>query len=229
MSSLSTEEQVKKLKQPERLSDQISLNFPLECDGWDKERLIRECIERLFKMNNDKKVVDRLAPYFKRERLEVIYAKVKLLQGEDIKDIDTILSTSEIKELKEKKEITILPKTKKCFDVDEDIVLRLKVKNINLINVKVYEVNLEKMFLLEKREIDPTENLAYLHPSKSEVYEVENNKNPFKENYFDLTIPEAVKKRAAYIVDLESESMSSRAYIRKGGITFISRVTTNGV
>ena len=56
-----------------------------------------------------------------------------------------------------------MEKTKKTFEVDDDLVLKLKVKNVSVINVKVYEINLEKRYLLEKREIDPTENLKYLN------------------------------------------------------------------
>ena len=80
--------------------------------------------------------------------------------------------------MKERKEITILGKTKKTFEVDDDLVLKLKVKNVSIIHVKVYEINLEKRYLLEKREIDPTENLKYLNPNSTTVFE-RKNENPF--------------------------------------------------
>ena len=67
-----------------------------------------------------------------------MFARVKLLQGEAVKDAEKILSMEEMRELKERKEITILEKTKKTFEVDEDLVLKLKVKNVGVINVKVY-------------------------------------------------------------------------------------------
>ena len=59
-----------------------------------------------------------------------------------MKEVEKILSMEELRELKERKEITILEKTKKTFEVDDDLVLKLKVKNVSIINVKVYEINL---------------------------------------------------------------------------------------
>ena len=76
----------------------------------------------------------------------------------------------ELRELKEKKEITILEQTKKTFSVDDDLVLKMKCKNVSIINVKVYEINLEKRYLLEKREIDPNENLKFLNPNSITVH-----------------------------------------------------------
>ena len=109
----------------------------------------------------------------------------------------------ELRELKERKEISILEKTKRTFDIEDDLVLKLKVKNISLINVKWDEVNLEKRYLLEKKEIDPTQDLKYLNPNSATVYE-RKNENPFFEEIFDFRIPLPEKKRAVYIVELES-------------------------
>ena len=228
MTNFSNEEQRKRLKNKKVVPDQIRLSFNLTCRNWNSSQLVEKYIERLFRQNSERDIVERLKEYFEAEYLEKMFVRVKLLQGEKVSEVEKVLSMEEIRELREKKEITILEKTKKTFEVDDDLVLKLRVKNVSIINVKVYEINLEKRYLLENREIDPTENLKYLNASSTTVYERKND-NPFFEEIFDFKIPEAQKKRAVYIVELESEGVSSRAFIRKGGIAFISQVLTDGV
>ena len=115
---------------------------------------------------DDGKMVERLKDYFEQKLIDETHARVKLLQGAAIRVAEDVLSSDEIAELRDKKELTILPKTKKHFKVEDDIVLNLKAKNIASMQVKVYELNLEKICLLEHRRIDPQMSTSYLHPTR---------------------------------------------------------------
>ena len=70
-----------------------------------------------------------------------------LLNGGEISEAEKTLTNDEIKKIKERKWLEILDKTQKKFRVDEDIELKLKVKNISEVRVKVYRVNMEKVEL----------------------------------------------------------------------------------
>lgn len=97
-------------------------------------------------------------------------------------------------------------------------MLSLKVKNVKVIRVKIYEIDLEKKNMTTTVYSDfGSENLSYLEPVSSFVKEVENS-NPFKESYYDMPIKEIGKKAGAFIVDLEGDGILSRAAIRKGAM-----------
>lgn len=72
------------------------------------------------------------------------------------------------------------------------------------------------------------QDLSYLNPTESFIYEVDSS-NPFKEEYYDIKVEQIGKMRGMWIVDLEADEMSSRAVIIKGGITTIQKTTTNGL
>ena len=228
LTSLANEKQQKLLRGKKGLADQVELDFELACRHWDNNELAREYIKRLIGKNEDMRIVEKLKNYFQQEVIDKTYVRVKLLQGADASIAENVLEPEEVAELRERKELTILAKNKKFFDVEDDIVLSLKVKNIAFIKVKLYELDLQKLYLLEKKGIDAQMSTSYLHPTR-ETEQVVERGSGFVEKVVDLKIEEEQKKRAVYIVELESESVSSRALIRKGGIAFIKEVKTDGV
>ena len=62
-------------------------------------------------------------------------------------EAEKTLTNDEIKEIKDRKWLEILDKTQKKFQVNDDIELKLKIKNISSVRVKIYTVNLEKVEL----------------------------------------------------------------------------------
>ena len=71
------------------------------------------------------------------------------------------------------------------------------------IAVKVYKIDLEKRYL-ENIAWDPQQELSYLYPTHSFVYEV-NNSNPYKETYYDIVVDQIEKTRGMWVVELEGE------------------------
>lgn len=51
--------------------------------------------------------------------------------------------------MKDKKQIRILASNPKKFKVQDDVKLDVSIKNVKTINIKVYELNLEKHLLGE--------------------------------------------------------------------------------
>lgn len=70
-----------------------------------------------------------------------------LLNGGSAVEAEKTLTNDEIKEIKDRKWLEILDKTQKKFQVNDDIELKLKIKNISSVRVKIYTVNLEKVEL----------------------------------------------------------------------------------
>jgi len=57
--------------------------------------------------------------------------------------------------------------------VKEDVVLKLKLKNIRTITAEVYELSTEKHYLSSDSDIDDTANLDFIQPLKKVAREVE--------------------------------------------------------
>ena len=64
ITTFSNEEQRKKLKHKKALVDQLQLRFNLEGRNWNSNRLVEKYIEKLFRQNSDRKIVERLKDYF---------------------------------------------------------------------------------------------------------------------------------------------------------------------
>ena len=93
--------------------------------------------------------------------------------------------------------------------------------------VKVYHLNLTKHYLENNTEIDPTQNLSYLYPNHSYHYEISND-SPCIVSHHEIKIEGIAKKRGVWIVELEGEGISSRAFLRKGAIGSSSVHTSVG-
>jgi hypothetical protein len=107
------------------------------------------------------------------------------------------------------------------------VELKVRVKNINNIHVQIYKIDLEKHFTENESEIDQTQNLSYLQPNYSYNYTTDGS-NPFLIQTYDMKIEGIPSGRGVWIVELEGEGISSRAFIRKGAVALTSGHTSAG-
>ena len=142
----------------------------------------------------DSESLDPILLKFLDERLYFDHkARILLNKGESLGILDKVLDEHEKQRIAGKKYITFSEKNKKKFSVEEDVVLTVKVKNINEIKVKIYELNLEKHYLENScSEIEDTISLNYLEPTFSFMYENDNS-NVYKENIYDIKIEKIQK------------------------------------
>jgi hypothetical protein len=70
-------------------------------------------------------------------------------------------------------------------------------------------------------------DLAFLKPTSSEIYEATND-NPYQLFDTAIKINGVPNKMGVYIVDLQAETITSRAVIRKGEIYCVDRFSTEG-
>lgn len=81
----------------------------------------------------------------------------------------------------------------------------------------MYKIDLEKHFTENNLDIDQTQNVSYLQPNHSYFYATDAT-NPFSIRTYDIKIEGVPRERGVWIVELEGEGISSRAFIRKGAI-----------
>lgn len=103
--------------------------------------------------------------------------------------------------MKNKKSLTISKENKNKFKINEEISLKLHVKNIEEITADIYEISTEKHYLSSKTEIDDEISLESLVPFKKVTKKI-NNQNPYQVNEIDFSLTEHLEaKSSIYIVD----------------------------
>jgi hypothetical protein len=123
--------------------------------------------------------------------------------------------------------MTILEKNKKKWKTDEDIVLKVRVKNVSGIQVRTYRLDLERHYMEKETEIDQLMDISYLHPNHSSSFVINHN-NPYIVEMCEMKMEGIPKERGAWIVELEGEGITSRAFIRKGMMGCMSSMTAIG-
>lgn len=197
--------------------EDMDINLGLQSRSTGEDDIVKETIQRLFKKGDAEKTLKELEEYFDSAKLNKIYAFVKLSEGGKIDDFQNYLTNEELKQLREEREITILETNRRKWRADEPVELKVRVKNISDIHVQVYRIDLEKHFLEKNAPVDQTESLAYLQPNHSYHYSTENS-NPYLVQIYNIKVEGIPTSRGVWIVEFEGEGISSRAFIRKGGI-----------
>lgn len=72
--------------------------------------------------------------------------KTLLSKGEEESVCGQILTEAQKLQLRQEKILLISKKNKKFFNVEEDVSLKLEIKNINKLIVKIYQINLQKQY-----------------------------------------------------------------------------------
>lgn len=135
----------------------------LDSSKISQNELINRIIISLFKMDG-KDTVDQLSQFISKKYLIREEAKVKLGRGKqnEVKNLYDILPVWEVNQLKDKKLLTFTENNKSVYKIDEKVSLKLKIKNIKIVSVKLFRVNLEKHYLESAREVNEEMNLKFL-------------------------------------------------------------------
>ena len=156
-----------------------------------------------------------------------ILATIKLEKGEPIENLNRYFSKEESNDLKNRREINLKNSNKKQFSIGDEVELDLRLKNVQEIDVKIYEINLEKHLLKNHTDIDDQVNLSFLKPTFTSKVRTD-FLNPYQIFDQKITIEGIPKQMGVYIVDLQAENMTSRAVIRKGHIYCVDREMEEG-
>ena len=198
-------------------------------NSFDQGQLLKKYLKLIFEENPEHKQATHFYQYFEKQYVDELFYRVVLAQGKLPDNLHTLLSKNVLEELTAKKELTILDKNKKRFDTKEDVVLKLKVKNVKRITAEVYELSTEKHHLSTESAISDTVSLDFIQPLKQVVKEVEVG-TPYKESTVDFSLAGIIEnKPSVYIVDFRGEGLTSRAVIRRGSIVALQKLTLTGL
>lgn len=91
-------------------------------------------VKKLVKENQ----LERLYEYIDKTVIDKMRTKYLLLRGEHIKDADKFFSENELSVLANKKNIKLMRDNAKQFKVDEPITLKVKIKNVQKIDINIF-------------------------------------------------------------------------------------------
>jgi hypothetical protein len=121
-------------------------------------------------------------------------------------------------ELENKKDLTILRRNKRRVTHGEEVSLTLEVKNISELTYKVFEIDTEAYYKLNKAELKDSLDLDGLIPNQIKLFTYGQKKHHRHFEQFDF--PEIQnKQRGVFIVEFVGGGMSSRAVLKKGSLT----------
>ena len=187
------------------------------------EPLVRSYLKELLVKADSPKEFD---PFINDIYLKHLFAETKIENG--LGDPETWaaqLPPELFRQLKDRIDIDFAPTNKTEFTVDEPVKLELFTKNVPTLMVKVFEVNTQNFYRLQKREVDTAINLDGLvaNTEQSKTY----TETPFLRVGRTFEFPKLTKP-GVYVVDFIGAGKSSRALIRKGRLRSIAGMSTAG-
>jgi hypothetical protein len=115
---------------------------------------------------------------------------------------------------------------KETFTVEEGVSLRVQLKNIEKLEIKIFEFNTETYYRKNKKAFDTSVNLDGLHATEEIMHEYNHSSNYKWVEQFDF--PQFQDKVGLFIIEFIGNGMKARAVIKKGSMNFVSRSTIQG-
>lgn len=193
--------------------------LPIQSD----ESLVRDYLHQLLKTTAD---LDVFSPYIESDYLKAQLATANILNGKgDVEKWASMLSPESYKALVERIDLDFASTNQTQFAPGDAVELQLFTKNIDKLIVKTFEINTENYYRKFGREIDTDINLDGLVPNRQETFEY--SKPPAIRTARTFKFPQ-LDKRGVYVIDFIGNGKSSRAIVRKGQLSLLSRVTFAG-
>lgn len=167
---------------------------------------------------------------FKQEYLVRIEQQVLVYKTtKGLIDLGDFMDASEFQRRQDEVMIKFKSSNKTQFEVAEAVSIKLKVKNVPELVIKVFEFNTETYYKKNLRQFDTSVNLHGMVPSilkfeKEAFKDVPKNKI----TDFEVKLEEMKGKCGLFIIEFEGNGNMSRAIVKKGSLTLISKATAAG-
>jgi hypothetical protein len=192
----------------------------------EENKIINKYLRYFFLFENSKP--DDFSQFLHLNFIMREYYNALVLKGDEnhTNEIINYLSNSVYEELVKKTQITICEHNKEKFLLDEKISLDVDIKNISTLFVKIFEINTENYYYNKKEALNSAISLEGLIATYEETYSFAEKPQKLIRRTFDFEkIP---NKRGIYIIEFIGNGYSSRAIIKKGGLSLVHRSTVNG-
>jgi len=186
----------------------------------DKNLLVRY-LEHFF-LKGEK--IGKYTKYLNNNFLKRVWEDTMLMAGREVK-IDSE-NSKRLEKLVSEVRIKIQPNNKDCFKPKEVISLQVEIKNVPMLFIKVFEINLENYYRKTMNDFRSDINLDGLVASIERT--LESKEAPQKRTNVEITFPELKDKVGLYVVELIGNGKSARAVIKIGSLSVITHETSAG-
>jgi hypothetical protein len=182
------------------------------------EQLVRDYLQALLVDKNDTGIFQS---YIETNYLNRVFAETKIVNGiGDMEQWFSLLNAQEVKELKERIELDLLPTNRLVIRPQDQISLDVRVKNVKKLIVKIYKLNLASFYRENMAEVTTAIDLDGLVANEERLLDYPQPEH--RRHVEKFTFPE-LKDNGVYVVELIGNGMSSRALIRRGQLYFAER------
>ena len=190
----------------------------------DDEHLVREYLRELL---IDAEELGDLTDLLDRNKLRSWFATIKILGGtgdlerwHELFDDDSAFAF-----LRDRVDIDLDRRNKQRHEVDENVTISARIKNVKTLMVNVFEINALNFALRCGQLPDTSIDLDGLVASDSQTFRYD--EPPFRSvpRKFEL---DQLRGPGVYVVELLGGGKSSRALVRKGGLRAVERIGAAG-
>lgn len=116
----------------------------MDSASYNQKDIIDAVIASLFRKGNYDETRGKLTPYISEKVLWRQQAKAMLSRGDIAKlpNLQEILSTEELKQMRESKELTFTGENRLQYKVKDKVELKLRARNVREIEIKIYPIDL---------------------------------------------------------------------------------------
>ena len=179
--------------------------------------LIESHLREFYKNADDWKLFSRFLEdnFLKRQ-----FAQSKIIHGlGDPEQWASLLGPEEYKALVNRIDLDFPESNARKFAVDQTVKLDVKIKNVNHLLIKVFEINTKNFYQKYGREIDTDINLDGLVPNWEQNHRYDDAPSRQVRRTFEF---KELNKPGVYVIDFIGNGISSRALVRKGHLHFVS-------
>ncbi len=201
-------------------------NVPVLAGGpEDDSQLVRAYLLAVLSAGADRAPFEPLVEANELERLDV---EARLLSGRAVDEarVRTALGDKKFRAIRDRRELTWDARNPAAFAADDDVTLRLQVKNVPSLRVAVYDIDPAIAVGEIGAEVPQNVDLDGATPTAERTLETA-ARSPLLRQEASLPLPE-LKKPGLYVVEASGGGLSSRALVRKGVLRAAERVTAAG-
>jgi len=155
-------------------------------------------------------ILSKYAKYIRTSQMDTFKARIDYLNNQKVDDNHH--AESVVRQLQHATYIQLCHYNKTSFKVDEEIKVFVDVKNIQKMQVKVFEINTDNYFRKNMSNFTSDINLDGLIAKHEQ--ELNYSENPSNLRHTEVfNFPEFNGKRGLFVIELIGNGMSSRAIV----------------
>lgn len=168
-------------------------------------------------------------PYFKfidSNYLIKLFAETKITRGiGDMEKWFSMLSPQDVNSIKERIELEFLPTCPTIYKSSDKVYINVRVKNVKKLIAKIYKINAMNYYRQNLEEISTAVDLDGLVANEERT--ISYSQPEYLSHVEKFEFPK-LPERGIFIIELIGNGISSRALIRKGQLSYMSRNSSAG-